>query len=295
MTADRIGEVRPLSQNEEGRNYQEGALTQTYSSQATGPLGLPIGSRNWYYHNGQVYDEKAYTSLMGVAVELLQQNPNRDLSFLGFTNTHRLSEQTHIFYQRALRRWFGGQEIDKYGNHNPFMAELFSPANTGMDGSGIANFMGVMAIVRAVALRSLTAIFRVGMALRAAKGPIYYVPSTDRFLSYAAKVVEPPGMLDVAAHGNPMAIQVGHVAVNHRVFAALIRRNPQFTGQPIRLLSCSTGASPDGFAQHLANALGVPVYAPNNVLWVAPDGVITIGAKSYINSGSFIKFLPGGP
>ena len=42
--------------------------------------------------------------------------------------------------------------------------------------------------------------------------------------------------------------------------------------EAIRLLSCNTGAHPEGFAQHLANALGKPVYASNMTIHSYPNG-----------------------
>jgi len=56
----------------------------------------------------------------------------------------------------------------------------------------------------------------------------------------------------------------------------------------------------NGFAQHLANALGKPVYAPNNYIWATPNGDHFIagrtskGKPDYSTKGDFIKFVPGG-
>jgi len=58
-------------------------------------------------------------------------------------------------------------------------------------------------------------------------------------------------------------------------------------------LSCNTGKLTNGFEQNLANKLGVPVYAPNNIIWTFLDGSLSIGATPFVNSGSFIKFVPG--
>jgi hypothetical protein len=45
-----------------------------------------------------------------------------------------------------------------------------------------------------------------------------------------------------------------------RQAAKLIKKQPGFKkAKAIRLLSCNTGAHPEGFAQHLANALGKPI------------------------------------
>jgi hypothetical protein len=68
----------------------------------------------------------------------------------------------------------------------------------------------------------------------------------------------------------------------------------EFTGQPIRLLSCGTGALPNGLAQNLANKLGVTVIAPNDIIWAFPNGRLTIGPAPLTNTGSFLPFSPEG-
>ena len=66
------------------------------------------------------------------------------------------------------------------------------------------------------------------------------------------------------------------------------------------MLSCNTGSIENGFAQNLANALGKPVYAPNNYIWAFPSGKHFIagrlknGKPDYSIIGKFIKFVPGG-
>ena len=83
--------------------------------------------------------------------------------------------------------------------------------------------------------------------------------------------------------------------------ARLIERNPKFDGQSIRLISCNTGALPNGAAQHLANKLGVPVLAPNKKLWVFFDGALEVGEGHLrrgrpviTDPGEWVRFQPGG-
>ena len=71
----------------------------------------------------------------------------------------------------------------------------------------------------------------------------------------------------------------------------MIRKQPGFKkAKSIRMLSCSTGADPEGFAQHLANSLGKTVYAPNNILYANPYGKYWIKNVSSSVKGDFIKF-----
>lgn len=56
------------------------------------------------------------------------------------------------------------------------------------------------------------------------------------------------------------------------------------------MLSCNTGNTNntgDCFAQLLANELGVKVIAPNDILYVLPDGSFCIGRNE---QGSFVEF-----
>ena len=136
---------------------------------------------------------------------------------------------------------------------------------------------------------------RIGVAeAEGAAGGIQFGPATDEFLTNASRATPNPGVLDVAVHGSPVNVEIGSATVNHRVLARLIEQNSEFTGQPIRLLSCETGCLPRGFAQNLSNKLGVPVSAPNDIIWAYPDGQLTIGQWPTSNTGSFINFLPGG-
>lgn len=50
--------------------------------------------------------------------------------------------------------------------------------------------------------------------------------------------------------------------------------------QQIRLLSCSTGKLPNGFAQYLTNKLGMDVLAPDEVLWAYPNGNMVVAPMS---------------
>lgn len=91
------------------------------------------------------------------------------------------------------------------------------------------------------------------------------------------------------------------VMINSRTAAKVIKSLPGYKeGQPIRLLACNVGARGSGFAQNLANKLGVTVYAPNNYLWAKSNGTHFIAGKDSNGKpdrskmGKFVKFTPGG-
>jgi hypothetical protein len=111
-----------------------------------------------------------------------------------------------------------------------------------------------------------------------------------------AQYLDQDSFYDVIAHGTPTQIQIqtskGPTLVDHRVAAKLIEQQPDYNGQNIRLISCSTGACADGFAQNLANTLGVTVRAPSDTLWVFPNGAATIGPKPNTHTGQWIDFTP---
>ncbi len=136
-----------------------------------------------------------------------------------------------------------------------------------------------------------------------AAGSINYMKSSDRFAKFAAKSEPQAGALDVIGHGGPNIFEVngttidgGAKLVNHRVLAKLIKQNPEFVGQDIRLLSCNTGEA--DFAQNLANKLNTNVYAPNKTLFAWPSGRLGVypanaqGLPVLSQPGKIIKFTP---
>ena len=77
-----------------------------------------------------------------------------------------------------------------------------------------------------------------------------------------------------------------------RLLAEVIRHNPNYHGENIRLLCCSTGLQVDGaycFAEELANALGVTVEAPNMEVYITKKGAIMVGET---NEGQMIEYTP---
>lgn len=101
------------------------------------------------------------------------------------------------------------------------------------------------------------------------------------------------GYFDFAAHGTPKSVLYDNKNKNMsaRELARVIEHDEKYHGEKVRLLSCSTGAVDDGFAQNLANALGVEVEAPTDVLLVYPNGKMKIG---YDGSGEMKIFKPNG-
>ena len=113
------------------------------------------------------------------------------------------------------------------------------------------------------------------------KGPGRFFLAPDDDVRGLAHTVPPTsdGSYVAVVHGAPDFVQVGSTVLSPRDLADLIRSDGNYQpGQPVRLLSCSTGAWPGGFAQQLANELGAPVTAPTSLAWLPPekDGSILV-------------------
>lgn len=117
----------------------------------------------------------------------------------------------------------------------------------------------------------------------------------DDILYDRIKCVEPDGnKYDVAMHGSSTAVAFGGTQANMspRLLASIIRHSEGYNGQEVRLISCSTGKRMGDeycFAEELANALGVTVFAPNDLIFVSKSGKITVGKDG---SGSIIPYKP---
>ncbi|WP_237716792.1 hypothetical protein, partial [Xanthomonas phaseoli] len=115
---------------------------------------------------------------------------------------------------------------------------------------------------------------------------------SDQFFLNASKRrdVDSDGFFDVIAHGNKNEVEVftpnGPVAADQRVLAKLIKSDPNYGGQPIRLLSCETGSCDLGFAQNLANKMGVPVKAPTDLVWAYGDGKMVVAPRRSLDRNS---------
>lgn len=122
-----------------------------------------------------------------------------------------------------------------------------------------------------------------------AAGPANFMRNSDDFSRFSSRRadIDPAGHFDVVAHGTSTDIEVmtanGPVTVNQRVAARLIKQSPGYNGQPIRLLSCETGACDTGFAQNLANKMKTPVQAPTDLVWAYSNGDMVVAPRTSLN------------
>lgn len=142
---------------------------------------------------------------------------------------------------------------------------------------------------------------------RAAAASLDLMKDTDSFSINIAnrKDVDVNGFYDVIIHGNPDKVFLlrngKYEEASHRNLATILKHDPKYKHQPIRLFSCETGQKADGFAQHLANKLGVPVKAPTEIAWCYPSGRHGVAKRSLLDpsdpdwnrKGKYVTFYPG--
>ena len=120
-------------------------------------------------------------------------------------------------------------------------------------------------------------------------------PSTDDISTYVLRVPPKENCFDVAMHGDSSTVYFGDEGVrpSARELAALIRKQGWDGKETIRLLSCSTGRKDSHdevcFAEELATALGVPVEAPDGILYISETGALSVGR---FGNGKFVTYKP---
>ena len=113
----------------------------------------------------------------------------------------------------------------------------------------------------------------------------------DLLAQYGPRVAaESGGFFNVVTHADEnfaAVLRNGEwLSLSHRVLARFIQGAAGYTGQPVRLIACSSGACATGLAQNLANKLGVPVLAPTADAFVSQTG-------AFWTSGEWRLFTPG--
>lgn len=104
--------------------------------------------------------------------------------------------------------------------------------------------------------------------------------------------VRPAGAYDVKCHGSSTSVKCFNSEIDAKTLARVIRGRKDYDGGDVRLLACSTGRIDDKgncIAQELADRLGAKVSAPNDTLYVNPDGSFYIGRRG---NGSMVEFTP---
>ena len=115
----------------------------------------------------------------------------------------------------------------------------------------------------------------------------------DALLTYRSTLIEPvPGFTDVLIHGKPSAFEVAdrfggvHDLSAQQLLDVLVRHG--YSGGPIRLLTCFSGAVDAVTGQGLANLINDVSLAPNRVL--IPDDRLVVGWRA--NPGWWVTLVP---
>jgi hypothetical protein len=122
-------------------------------------------------------------------------------------------------------------------------------------------------------------------------GRAYYAPG--ELLDTAFSVPRAPGQYTIDMHGGPDFVRIGGDRLTAADLATLIRADEKWHGDAIRLLACETGQRADGFAQRLADLLGVTVHAPTDAVGVDADGTVYVTALTVDENGDVVPGLPG--
>ncbi|MEZ3495394.1 MAG: RHS repeat-associated core domain-containing protein [Lachnospiraceae bacterium] len=127
--------------------------------------------------------------------------------------------------------------------------------------------------------------------------------NNDKAISDTAKIVLPTTRekFVVIGHGDPEGIMINGKVEKAWEVAVRVRNSEEFIGgrQIVQLYCCETGKYSNGFAQQLADILGVTVKAPNKKVYPL-NGRVVVGYKykdaiTGINKwdpGDWIEFIP---
>ena len=102
----------------------------------------------------------------------------------------------------------------------------------------------------------------------------------------------PEGMHDIVVHGSPDGF-ARDSAFRQPVSPATLAEEAALAGrvdEPVRLVSCEAACGPA--AQELADALGAPVLAADDLVWITQSGNVVAGPKPNIPTGNWTWFMP---
>ncbi|GHH44131.1 WXG100-like domain-containing protein [Lentzea cavernae] len=119
-----------------------------------------------------------------------------------------------------------------------------------------------------------------------------FYPGDDEMLADASQVPPQPGSYTIDVHGNATSVRFGTERLTADDLAALIEADPNWHGEPIRLIACNTGHEDNGFAQQLATRLGVPVTAPSDYAGTFADGTPFASTAHVDESGTLVPKIP---
>ena len=137
---------------------------------------------------------------------------------------------------------------------------------------------------------------------------LVFVNKSDDLFHYSALIEEVEEYDTVVCHGSEYSVYIytnenTELEYTAEQFAERIMNATSYSRKNIRLMACNTGSKDDGFAQQLANILGVKVLAPTEAIWVNSYGEVFISdydalaqmwyeGKKVNETGTWREFFP---
>jgi len=114
----------------------------------------------------------------------------------------------------------------------------------------------------------------------------YLLANDNNAIMQALKIRPKPGVFDVFCHGHPdgFLLKIGGkwVKVGPKTLVEAMRRSG-YSGGPVRLICCDTGANVEGAAQQVADLIGDSVEAPTGKVWALDNGGTFVGKATKVN------------
>ena len=123
-----------------------------------------------------------------------------------------------------------------------------------------------------------------------------FLNKTDQLFKNAQHITPIPGYEDVVVHADKYGFLFrdsdgNESNVSVAEFADILKKSDTYHGGAIRLIACESAADGAVTAQALSDLLGVEILAPNDIVYVDPQGEMTIGNK-LTGGGKWVKIKP---
>lgn len=180
-------------------------------------------------------------------------------------------------YQAKLSEW--ENRLDEFGN-NEVNAKNEQISVENPENSGIIN----------------TSKNNVHINKSSAASPLY-ISKKDELYNNAKRIKPIDGYEDIVIHADKHSFYSYNMQGDEFLFTAeemaeILKRSKGYHGGNIRLIACESAAEGATAAQELSNILGVEILAPSDIVWVDPNGNMTISSNGETNTGFWVKVKP---
>ena len=123
-----------------------------------------------------------------------------------------------------------------------------------------------------------------------------FLNKADQLFKNAQHITPIPGYEDVVVHADKYGFLFrdsdgNESNVSVAEFADILKKSDTYHGGAIRLIACESAADGAVTAQALSDLLGVEILAPNDIVYVDPQGKMTVGNK-LTGGGKWVKIEP---